>query len=117
MTQTFGQAQGRIEAALENIKKLIWSAGKPDDVKPIFVLTVKIGRTGTGRHVRYLLPTGDKGPGALLDITGRVARAIGKNWNDVTGTYHVKGGDGTDAINLLSIELFGDHDKIPVYSI
>jgi hypothetical protein len=109
-------AARRREHALETIKKMIWSPAPNATIKPIFVLTVRYIRGGTGRHVRYLVPTGLPGVEALKDVTGYVARALDRKWNDKTGTYYVKGGDGTDALDSLSIDLFGD-TRLPYFRI
>ncbi len=108
----------RQEFALEAIKKLIWSADLPTQpVKPVFVMTIKKSKTSFGRQVRYLIGGGCHGPEAVRDITALVCRALGRKWNDKTGNYHIQGGDGTDAINNLSLTLFADPNGWPVYSI
>ena len=112
------EAEERQELALETIKNKIWSprpAGP--EVKPIFILTVKRPSNSFGRSVRYLLPTGKEGHEALEDVTALICRAGYGTWNEKTGCSNVKGGDGSDALDSLSLKLFGEYDKLPKFSI
>ena len=81
----------------------------------IFIVKISQRPNSTSRRVKYFLTTGLPGWHALEDITGLVGRASGKGWNNNDGTFTVKGGDGSDAINTLSIQIFGDHKTIPVF--
>ena len=103
--------------AQDNIKRRLTEQVlvESQPIRAIFVVTVAHVRNSTSRRVKYFLATGEAGVGGLQDITGKVANALGKEWRDTDGTFFVKGGNGSDAINCLSIALFDDHDAIPVY--
>lgn len=88
-------------------------------IRPIFVLRVASVKGSTSIRVKYFIAPGGPMADALQDITGRVASALScfHKYNDKTGTFLVKGGTGDDAINSLSLELFGDHQAIPVWRV
>ena len=103
---TTDQAKNRLKAILS----------KPDQGSlPIFIIQIQIGQTSTRRWVRYLVPTGGEGKDALWDITPLIARCFDESLTK-DGNFIVKGGNGSDAIESLSVELFGRYDSIPLFS-
>jgi hypothetical protein len=81
---------------------------------PIFI--VQMGWTRSRRKVKYFLVTGQQGADALQDITGIIGRYTGNGWDCNDGTCHVSGGDGSDVLDSLGIDLFNDHKAIPYYT-
>lgn len=87
----------------------------------LFGLRVSTSRVGLSSKWKFLVPVLDNPEGSthcgIRDVTGLVARALGKKWDDKNGTMTIRGGNGHDVVTSLSIALFNNHDSIKYQSI